>query len=229
MLKNEYLALKRENDLTASTLRGENQLTLRDLCDMLETLTWDNYEIQRVRKDLIAIAARCEVEGHTLQQEIGGDPDAFLLALAPGLHRGTPLDSVCTWYPHTYLLFAALNLVGFLLTGRTAMVDLIQILLSPFFFLVLLYAGSWLWGLALRTKARRGRRAALPLGLLALAFYLVFCFAYYQVILLLPDVPVNALFEVFYYLLVAAAAKFWQVVHYNRCAARHPWQEAPHP
>ena len=78
------------------TFAGENRATINDLGKRLEALTWNCYEIERIKKDLIDMAARCELEDRTLEQEVGGDTDAFLLELAADLPRGTPLDSVCT-------------------------------------------------------------------------------------------------------------------------------------
>ena len=94
LFKNQYTMLKKANDLSAGTLTADDRLYLEDLCRGLNILTWNCYEIARIRKDLIEIAARCELEGRTLQQEVGGDTERFLLELAPDLPRGTPLDDV---------------------------------------------------------------------------------------------------------------------------------------
>ena len=220
MIKNAYSSLRKENDLSTSTLQGENQVTLRNICDFLETITWNHYEIERIRKDLIDISARCELEGRTLQEEIGGDPEAFLLELAPDLPRGTPMDSVSTWYPGLYLFIALMHLFVFVV-DHTAKDDLVSLLLSPFFWLVWVYIGSWFWHRVLFVKVRRGILAALPFGLLTLAFYIAFLFGYYWLIVGLPHIMVNELFSVAYYFFVAAVSKCWQVIRYNRYAARY--------
>lgn len=77
LLKNEYTKIKEANDLSLKTLRGENRATINDLGKRLEAPTWNCYEIERIKKDLIDMAARCELEGRTLEQEVGGDTDAF--------------------------------------------------------------------------------------------------------------------------------------------------------
>ena len=60
LLKNEYTKIKEANDLSLKTLRGENRATINDLGKRLEALTWNCYEIERIKKDLIDMAARCE-------------------------------------------------------------------------------------------------------------------------------------------------------------------------
>lgn len=95
MLQNQYTLLKKANDLSAETLNTENRLVLKNISQYLLCMTWNCYEIERIRKDLIDIAARCELEGRTLQEEVGGDIERFLVELAPDLPRGTPLDYVC--------------------------------------------------------------------------------------------------------------------------------------
>ena len=151
MIKNAYSSLRKENDLSASTLQGENQVTLRNICDFLETITWNHYEIERIRKDLIDISARCELEGRTLQEEIGGDPDVFLLELAPDLPRGTPLDDVCIWYPRFFLYMIALNVLGALMPNSQDL-NLVRVLTAPFQLMLWLLVWAWFQRCALKIK-----------------------------------------------------------------------------
>ena len=72
LFKNQYTILKKANDLSVQTLNTNNRATIKDICDHLCSMTWNQYEIERIRKDLIDISARCELEGRTLQEEIGG-------------------------------------------------------------------------------------------------------------------------------------------------------------
>ena len=112
LFQNQYTILKKANDLSVETLNADNRATVKDICDRLRGMTWNQYEIERIRKDLIDISARCELEGRTLQEEIGGDPDVFLLELAPDLPRGTPLDDVCIWYPRFFPVYDSLERAG---------------------------------------------------------------------------------------------------------------------
>ena len=167
MLRNEYALLKKANDLSADTLSADNRLVLEDICRHLVCLTWNCYEIERIRKDLIDIAARCDLEGRALQEEVGGDTDRFLLELAPDLPRGTPLDYVCIWYPKWLLLLAVLYLPGLLLPGGNDP-NLFRVLIGPIHFMLWLLIWAWFQRVALKIKIRYGKwalSAAYTLGI----------------------------------------------------------------
>ena len=155
LFKNQYTMLKKANDLSAGTLTADDRLYLENLCRGLNILTWNCYEIERIRKDLIEIAARCELEGRTLQQEVGGDTERFLLELAPDLPRGTPLDDVCTWYPFWMLVEAVLYLLlGLAAGGGEA--NLFHVLTGPLRFMVWLLIWAWFQRAALKLRIRYG-------------------------------------------------------------------------
>ena len=225
LLKNEYTKIKETNDLSLKTLRGENRATINDLGKRLEALTWNCYEIERIKKDLIDMAARCELEGRTLQQEVGGDTDAFLLELAADLPRGTPLDSVCTWYPRWMLLMAALNIPGLLLPSSTGP-QLIRVVSSPFVWLIWLCILAWFQRIGLKIKIRYGRGPQTLWYILMLAIFVAFCILPNNYF---PTTPgtISYGFVIVYELAWAAGCQFWQTFHYNRWAARHPWREQP--
>lgn len=85
LFKNQYTMLKKVNDMSVKTLSAENRAALKEISCYLLYMTWNCYEIERIRKDMIEIAARCELEGRTLREEIGGDTAQFLLEMAPDL------------------------------------------------------------------------------------------------------------------------------------------------
>ena len=176
-----------------------------------------------MRKDLIGMAARCELEGRTLQQEVGGDTDRFLLELAPDLPRGTPLDEVCTWYPRMMLIMVLLNLSVLLVPGAKDP-QAVRIISSPFRWLLWLCVWAWFQRIALKIKVRYGNLPQILWYILMLAVFVAICLLPNFIS---PTYPVTMSYwaAIAYELLWALLCQVWQTVHYNRCAARHPWQE----
>lgn len=226
MLQNQYTLLKKANDLSAETLNTENRLVLKNISQYLLCMTWNCYEIERIRKDLIDIAARCELEGRTLQEEVGGDIERFLVELAPDLPRGTPLDYVCIWYPKWILIFAAMYLLAALGAGNQEP-NLFRVVIGPFQFMFWLLIYSWFHRMVLKIKVRYGSIAQGLWYLLLILFCILFCFV--APVQILDKIPgrISFLGAFFYELAWAVFCQLWQNIHYNRCAARHPWQEQP--
>ena len=85
IIRNEYKQLKKENDLIFSTLAECDRDTITGIVNTISNTCGINYEIELVRKDLIAMAASAEADGQYLPAVIG-DVDAFkrnLLASMP--------------------------------------------------------------------------------------------------------------------------------------------------
>lgn len=223
LLQNEYTKLKKVNDLSTETLNYENRMTLQEISCYLQYMTWNCYEIERIRKDMIDMAARCELEGRTLREEIGGDSARFLLEMAPDLPRGTPLDYVCIWYPRWYLIFAAMYLLSALIAGNQP-ISLARTLIGPFLFLIWLILWGWFRRMELKIKIRYGNKAQFLWFLLMIATFIVtsVLFPAYK----LQELPgtISGIGAALYELLWAIGCQIWQNVHYNRCAALHPWQ-----
>lgn len=225
LLQNQYTILKKANDLSAETLNADNRLVVKNISQYLLCMTWNCYEIERIRKDLIDIAARCELEGRTLQEEVGGDIERFLMELAPDLPRGTPLDYVCIWYPKWILIFAAMYLLAALGAGNRDP-NLFRIISSPFQFMFWLSIYAWFHRTALKIKIRYGSIAQALWYLLLILFCILFCFV--VPVQILDKIPgrISYLGAFFYELAWAVGCQLWQTFYYNRWAARHPWQEA---
>lgn len=224
MLQNQYTLLKKANDMSIETLNGDNRSALKSIVWQLQAMTWNQYEIERIRKDLIGIAARCELEGRTLQEEVGGDTDRFLLELAPDLPRGTPLDDVCTWYPRLMLTMVFFNLLVLLMPG-TKEPQAIQIISSPFRWLLWMCVWAWFRRIGLKLKVRYGDLPQILWYILMLTVFVAICLMPNY---LSPAYPVTMSYwaAIAYELAWAVGCQIWQNVHYNRWAARHPWQEA---
>lgn len=77
LVQNEYTELRKENELRKSTLNKRNQDILRQVYDRMSAYTWNCYEVELVRKDLIGMAAQAEARGSDLEQVMGGNPDEY--------------------------------------------------------------------------------------------------------------------------------------------------------
>ena len=227
LFQNQYTILKKANDLSIQTLNTDNRMTLNEIRDCLQCITWNRYEIERILKDMIEIAVHCELEGRTLREEVGGDTTRFLLEMAPDLPRGTPLDDVCTWYPHMMLFMVCLNLLSLLMPGNKNP-EVIHVISSPFRWMIWMCVLAWFQRMALKIRVRYGSCIAQFLWyLLMLVVFVAICLVPNYVS---PAHPVTMSYwlAIAYELAWAIGCQLWQNFHYNRCAARHPWQEAPH-
>lgn len=224
LLQNEYTKLKKVNDLSVKTLNAENRAAMKEISCYLLYMTWNGYEIERIRKDMIEIAARCELEGRTLREEIGGDTARFLLEMAPDLPRGTPLDYVCIWYPRWFGIFIPLYLLMALLPGSQAP-NLMQTLVGPFRFMIFLAIWGWFRRMELKISIRYGRIAHVLWFLLMLAAFWATSFPLSAHIIQQFPATISGLGATLYELLWVIVCQLWQNFYYNRCAARHPWQK----
>lgn len=100
-MRNEYRDLKKENDLIFSTLAEYDRDTITEIISVADNTRGIGYEIELIRKDLIAMAAQAEARRDYLPSVIG-DVDVFkrnLLASMPkaevcGLHGRQPCVAV---------------------------------------------------------------------------------------------------------------------------------------
>lgn len=226
MLQNQYTLLKKANDMSCETLNAENRRTLRNIGKYLLCMTWNCYEIERIRKDLIAIAARCELEGRTLQEEVGGDIERFLLEFVSDLPRGTPMEYVCIWYPKWLLWIAALYLITALLPGSLDL-NLFRVLSAPFLFMLCLFLYARFHRTSLKIKIRYGAIAQAAWYLVLLGIVILTCFVLPVYVLEAIPGRISYWGAFFYELAWAVGCQLWQTWFYNRWAAGHPWQEVP--
>ena len=226
LVQNEYTALRAENKLRSSTLNKKNQNILRQVDARMLSYTWNCYEIERVKKDLIGMAAQAETRGSDLGQVMGGNPDEYCRQIVDGIDQGTPLDYVCTWYPGWYLLFACLNVASLVLSKGTAESLLLHQLISPFLFLVWMWICAWLHRIGHRLCLRFGMWVEMVWNILLLAGFVCLCIYSNKLFALYP-IPVSLWLVVPYQLAIAAGAQWWQNVHYNNYAHGHPWREQP--
>lgn len=224
LVQNEYTALRAENKLRSSTLNKKNLDILRQVDARMLSYTWNCYEIERVKKDLIGMAAQAETRGGDLRQVMGGNPDEYCCQIVDGIDQGTPLDYICTWFPSWYLFFAFLNVIALVASKGKAEELLFHELTSPLLFLVWLWICAWLHRIGHRLCLRFGMWVELVWNILLLAGFVWLCIYSNKLFAAVP-VQVSLWLVIPYQLALAAGAQWWQNVHYNRYARNHPWRE----
>ncbi len=70
-MRNEYRDLKKENDLIFSTLAEYDRDTITEIISVADNTRGIGYEIELIRKDLIAMAAQAEARRDYLPSVIG--------------------------------------------------------------------------------------------------------------------------------------------------------------
>ncbi|MCI6896264.1 MAG: hypothetical protein MR833_05640, partial [Gemmiger formicilis] len=85
-IRNEYRDLKKENDLVFSTLTECDRDTITDILSTISNTRGIGYEVELVRKDLIAMAAQAEARRDYLPSVIG-DVEVFKVNLLASMPR----------------------------------------------------------------------------------------------------------------------------------------------
>lgn len=226
LVQNEYTALYKENELRESTLNMQDRDFLHQVYARMAGYTWNRYEIERVRKDLIGMAAEAEARDSDLHGVLGCAPDEYSRQIVDGIDRGGPLDFVCIDYPQLYLILAGLNVMALVATGGTASGDLVLHLVQPFMVILWLVIGAWVY--------RKGYELSLQFGVwIEMGWILLFLVLFVGLSLLLGNfAPVNSIqvplgYVVVYQLAWVAGTQWWQNTRYNRYARQYPWREQP--
>ena len=223
-IRNEYKQLKKENDLIFSTLAECDRDTITDIINTISNTRGINYEVELVRKDLIAMAASAEAEGHFLPAVIG-DVDAFKRELLASMPQPKLADYMLDSLVWLCLFGLAVSLTHLLLGGAwdcyydAAMLGLCIVVMMPSAWLLQrIIPRAWL------TAGNGGRYSAAQMALLVVWFVL-FSLLYRWVYPALPNIGVpnviaTALFAVLY-----AALRAWRTRRYNQLAAARPWRD----
>lgn len=226
LVQNEYTALYKENELRESTLNMQDRDFLHQVCARMAGYTWNRYEIERVRKDLIGMAAQAEARDSDLHGVLGCAPDEYSRQIVDGIDRGSPLDFVCIDYPLLYLILACLNVMALVASGGTASGNLVLHLVQPFMVILWLVIGAWVY--------RKGYELSLQFGVWTeLGWILLFLMLFVGLSLFLGNFAPNHSIQVplgyvvVYQLAWVAGTQWWQNTRYNRYARRYPWREQP--
>lgn len=226
LVQNEYTALYKENELRESTLNMQDRDFLHQVCARMAGYTWNRYEIERVRKDLIGMAAQAEARDSDLHGVLGCTPDEYSRQIVDGIDRGSPLDFVCIDYPLLYLILACLNVMALVASGGTASGNLVLHLVQPFMVILWLVIGAWVY--------RKGYELSLQFGVWTeLGWILLFLVLFVGLSLFLGNFAPNHSIQVplgyvvVYQLAWVAGTQWWQNTRYNRYVRRYPWREQP--
>ena len=102
-----------------------------------------------------------------------------------------------------------------------------QTLVGPFRFMIFLAIWGWFRRMELKIRIRYGCKAQVLWLLVMLAVFWAATIPLSSYIIQQFPATISGLGAVLYELLWVIACQLWQNFYYNRCAARHPWQETP--
>ena len=123
-------------------------------------------------------------------------------------------------------IFIPLYLLMALLPGSRPL-NLMQILVGPFRFMIFLAIWGWFRRKELKIKIRYGCIAQVLWFLLMLAVFWAPSGPLSSHRMRLCPGSFRGLGATLYELLWVIVCQLWQNFYYNRCAARHPWQASP--
>ena len=221
--RNEYKQLKQENNLIFSTLAERDRDTITDIVNTISNSRGINYEVELVRKDLIAMAASAEADGQFLPAVIG-DMEAFKRDLLASMPQPKLVDYMLDSLVWLCLFGLAVSLTHLLLGGPwdcyydAAMLGLCIVVMIPSAWLLqCIVPRAWL------TAGKNGRYSAAQAALLVVWFAL-FSLLYRWVYPALPNIGIpnavaTALFAVLY-----AALRTWRTRRCNQLADARPWR-----
>ncbi len=221
--RNEYKQLKRENNLIFSTLAECDRDTITDILNTISNTRGINYEVELVRKDLIAMAASAEAEGQFLPAVIG-DVGAFKLDLLASIPRPKLLDYMLDSLMWMCIYGLAMSTTYLLLRGAwdshfdAATLGLCIVVMMPSAWLMQrIVPTSWLsYGKGLRY----GSAQAALLALWLVEFWLIYNWVYSALpVVGIPNAVAAVLFAV-----LTLVLRAWRTRRYNQLADARPWR-----
>ena len=137
MRPSEYAQLKRENDRREGALPLADREEIGRAMASIRRASWNLYELERLRKDLIDMALRAALEHKTLAESLGPGRQEIYDDMAREIDPGSFADWLCGLARPYTLWYAVLLLVNMVLgTGRATAVFLV--LMLPLFFVLYL-------------------------------------------------------------------------------------------
>ena len=222
MATDEYALLRRENDRRFQALAVPNRNTVANVMDTVQKVSWNLYEIERVRKDMIDMAREAERQNTTLARTLGPDRQALYDEITREIEPGTFGD----WFWSRgarpgYLLHVGV-LVLDALSGINRITAMLMILWGPA--LCLNYLAACLNRRIWVSRWPRVRRNMWT-GVLMTAVIAAFTAA--AVALTFVQLPrLTTYIAVVLELLFYIVSYFVRCARYNRAAARRPWRSA---
>lgn len=220
MQPNEYALLVKDNERRCANLALADNNTINVAMETIRKASWNLYEIERVRQDLITMAERAETGGKTLAETLGPNRAELFDAMAREMEPGGFADYLCTLARPYLLSHAALVLLNTLFgtAGRqTLLLFAVLLLILPLGYLLkLAQRRIWLSG------SPRRLRGPLFEGLCMVVAILLFLLIMSAGIRTTPRL-LGLSFVAAELLLYIGCACLCRI-RYNRAAARRPWR-----
>ena len=220
MPRNEYKELYRDNLRRCGNLQPADRQEIDEATSLLNKVSFSQYEIERVRQDLITMAERAEADGKTLAETLGPNRAELFDAMAREMEPGGFADYLCTLARPYLLSHAALVLLNTLFgtAGRqTLLLFAVLLLILPLGYLLkLAQRRIWLSG------SPRRLRGPLFEGLCMVVAILLFLLVMSAGIRTTPRL-LGLSFVAAELLLYIGCACLCRI-RYNRAAARRPWR-----
>ncbi len=223
-IRNEYKQLKKENDLIFSTLAECDRDTITSIVNTISNTCGINYEIELVRKDLIAMAASAEADGQYLPAVIG-DVDAFKRNLLASMPQPKLIDYMLDSLVWLCLFGLAVSLTHLLLGGPwdcyydAAMLGICIVVMMPSAWLLKrLVPSAWL------TADKGGLYGAAQAAVLVV-WLVLFSLLYRWVYPALPNIGVPNVIATALFAVITLVLRGWRTRRYNQLADARPWRD----
>lgn len=223
-IRNEYKQLKKENDIIFSTLAECDRDTITGIVNTISNTNGINYEIELVRKDLIAMAASAEADGQYLPAVIG-DVDAFKRNLLASMPQPKLIDYMLDSLVWLCLFGLAVSLTHLLLGGPwdcyydAAMLGICIVVMMPSAWLLKrLVPSAWL------TADKGGLYGAAQAAVLVV-WLVLFSLLYRWVYPALPNIGVPNVIATALFAVITLVLRGWRTRRYNQLADARPWRD----
>lgn len=223
-IRNEYKQLKKENDLIFSTLAECDRDTITGIVNTINNTRGINYEVELVRKDLIAMAASAEADGQYLPAVIG-DVDAFKRNLLASMPQPKLIDYMLDSLVWLCLFGLAVSLTHLLLGGPwdcyydAAMLGICIVVMMPSAWLLKrLVPSAWL------TADKGGLYGAAQAAVLVV-WLVLFSLLYRWVYPALPNIGVPNVIATALFAVITLVLRGWRTRRYNQLADARPWRD----
>ena len=223
-IRNEYKQLKKENDIIFSTLAECDRDTITGIVNTINNTCGINYEVELVRKDLIAMAASAEADGQYLPAVIG-DVDAFKRNLLASMPQPKLIDYMLDSLVWLCLFGLAISLTHLLLGGPwdcyydAAMLGICIVVMMPSAWLLKrLVPSAWL------TADKGGLYGAAQAAVLVV-WLVLFSLLYRWVYPALPNIGVPNVIATALFAVLTLVLRGWRTRRYNQLADARPWRD----
>ena len=223
-IRNEYKQLKKENDIIFSTLAECDRDTITGIVNTISNTRGINYEVELVRKDLIAMAASAEADGQYLPAVIG-DVDAFKRNLLASMPQPKLIDYMLDSLVWLCLFGLAISLTHLLLGGPwdcyydAAMLGICIVVMMPSAWLLKrLVPSAWL------TADKGGLYGAAQAAVLVV-WLVLFSLLYRWVYPALPNIGVPNVIATALFAVLTLVLRGWRTRRYNQLADARPWRD----